>query len=802
MHRKGRSFDILIIGIVNGGMHPMWRKNENRIFRRYFIMYFCVLLVPMIICCSYYAYMLLVINSDDIAARKNDLLHAASRFDVVASEIEYLGDCLVSNVEVNKFKNLKDVMVYPNTHRIHELQASLPDLHLVNQAVYDYFLLFDHSEAVINPSIAYTYEQFYSLYMSKQDVNGFDLWKTELKKNGNHYGFLPMEEYHMRKFHAANQKKNLIAYTRPIAVFDIAETGYVYIFLDDHLVESILPVPEDHSIQVIQDFSGNILYCSDEGDPDEGLTELLADLDSKQLLLQKKVKVRGTKYMLISYRSETSGLRYSCFVPNDIINERLTNCIYLLIFFLVLGLFADVALSYYISKKNAVPINDILNKMSINTESLDVHDAVFSSIVQTVNDLVENNEDLSNAINLQKPYLKTAFTNRLLYSGYQNDKEIVGMADYLNWPWENRLFCVLIFRFHTMTDWSDGPEHRFFNTFAASLSELIEKKMPGSLFTDIGEGQFALIMNVPDDNPEGIKVKSEELVSYIKSEMTAVIAQKVFVYGGSIEKRADRIVDSYQNVSYLCYNEACEREDRIIWYSEGGHHSVGYPSADMQVKLTHFVTSGDEAGLHDYLENIVREYFVEKDLPVYMQHILVTELQIILFRLLGIIKLEDSKYAAYYAQLEKNVNMPVLNQITITLNLFRDTCRYMNRQKNVRDGDMIANGIISYIDARYGDPNLSLALLADQFEISQPYLSSLFKQTQGINLSTYIENIRIEKAKDFLRTTDLTIGKISEMVGYGSTNSFCRAFKRVTGVSTSEYRKQDSLGQESLKEGV
>ena len=317
--------------------------------------------------------------------------------------------------------------------------------------------------------------------------------------------------------------------------------------------------------------------------------------------------------------------------------------------------------------------------------------------------------------------------------------------------------------------------------------------MPGSLLTDIGEGQVALIMNIPDDDPEGVQARAEELVSFIKSEMTAVIAQKVYVYGGSIEKRADQIVESYKNVSYLCYSDANESENEIIWYSKGNHLSIDYPTGDMQVKLTHFVTSGDEQGLHDYLESIVREFFVEKDLPVYMQHILITELQIILFRLLGIIKLEDSEYAAYYAQLEKNVNMPVLNQITITLNLFRDICGYMNRQKNMRDGDMIANGIISYIDARYGDPNLSLALLADQFEISQPYLSSLFKQTQGINLSTYIENIRIEKAKDFLNTTDLTISKISEMVGYGSTNSFCRAFKRVTGVSTSEYRKKIAI---------
>ena len=771
----------------------MWGKSGDRIFKRYFSMYFLAILVPMIICSIYYSYVLLVINSDDISEQKNNLVHAASRFDVVTSEIDYLGDCLVSNSEVSIFKNLENVMVYPNTHRIHELQASLPKLNLVNQAVYDYFIFFDNSEVVINPSIAYTYAQFYSLYMSKQGMNGFDEWKAELVKDGKHDGFLPMEEYDMHKFRASNPKKNLIAYTRPLSAVDSANSGYIYIFIDDSLIESILPIPEENSIQVIQDFNGNILYCRGDEYPGEEMSKLLTDQDFTQSLLQKKVRLHGMKYMLISYKSEASGLCYSYFIPNIIINERLMNCIYLLALFILLGLIANVALSYYISKENAVPINDILNKMSISAETFDVHGNVISNIVNTVNDLVDNNEDLSNAISMQKPYLKTAFTNRLLYSGYQSDKEIAGIADYLKWPWENRLFCVLIFRLHIMTDWSEEPEQRFWGTFTASLSELIEKKMPGSLLTDIGEGQVALIMNIPDDDPEGVQARAEELVSFIKSEMTAVIAQKVYVYGGSIEKRADQIVESYKNVSYLCYSDANESENEIIWYSKGNHLSIDYPTGDMQVKLTHFVTSGDEQGLHDYLESIVREFFVEKDLPVYMQHILITELQIILFRLLGIIKLEDSEYAAYYAQLEKNVNMPVLNQITITLNLFRDICGYMNRQKNMRDGDMIANGIISYIDARYGDPNLSLALLADQFEISQPYLSSLFKQTQGINLSTYIENIRIEKAKDFLNTTDLTISKISEMVGYGSTNSFCRAFKRVTGVSTSEYRKKIAI---------
>lgn len=66
----------------------------------------------------------------------------------------------------------------------------------------------------------------------------------------------------------------------------------------------------------------------------------------------------------------------------------------MLVLFIIVGVIADVVLSYYISKKNATPINDMLNKMSIKTEDLEGHDTVISSIVNTVKDLVENNTDL------------------------------------------------------------------------------------------------------------------------------------------------------------------------------------------------------------------------------------------------------------------------------------------------------------------------------------------------------------------------------------------------------------------------
>ena len=97
----------------------MQKRKEDRVFKHYFIMYFFVLLIPMIICCTYYSYMFFVRNEDDISSRKNDLVHAAARFDAVASENSSdWRDSLVSKAEVNKFKNMTDVMAYPNTYKI------------------------------------------------------------------------------------------------------------------------------------------------------------------------------------------------------------------------------------------------------------------------------------------------------------------------------------------------------------------------------------------------------------------------------------------------------------------------------------------------------------------------------------------------------------------------------------------------------------------------------------------------------------------------------------------------------------
>ncbi|WP_216625617.1 response regulator transcription factor [Paenibacillus planticolens] len=94
----------------------------------------------------------------------------------------------------------------------------------------------------------------------------------------------------------------------------------------------------------------------------------------------------------------------------------------------------------------------------------------------------------------------------------------------------------------------------------------------------------------------------------------------------------------------------------------------------------------------------------------------------------------------------------------------------------------------SYIDEHIGE-DLSLVRLASVIHFNPSYLSRLFKQESGVNLSEYIDEVRVDKAKDLLKQDGLKIGEVGAQVGYEAPHSFTRFFKKSTGVTPLEYRE-------------
>lgn len=92
-----------------------------------------------------------------------------------------------------------------------------------------------------------------------------------------------------------------------------------------------------------------------------------------------------------------------------------------------------------------------------------------------------------------------------------------------------------------------------------------------------------------------------------------------------------------------------------------------------------------------------------------------------------------------------------------------------------------------YIKTSYSD-SISLSSLAKRFELSESYISRLFREEFNARPSDYINKVRIERAKDLLIHTNMSITDISESVGYSSLYYFSRIFKSNTGISPRDFR--------------
>lgn len=98
-----------------------------------------------------------------------------------------------------------------------------------------------------------------------------------------------------------------------------------------------------------------------------------------------------------------------------------------------------------------------------------------------------------------------------------------------------------------------------------------------------------------------------------------------------------------------------------------------------------------------------------------------------------------------------------------------------------------------YIESNYSR-EITLGNLAETFYISPNYLSSVFNEKNGMSLKDYVNRLRIDKAKQLLKDTDLKISEISRKLGYSQMSYFGSVFRKLEGCTPKEFRCDKSAG--------
>jgi AraC-like DNA-binding protein len=97
--------------------------------------------------------------------------------------------------------------------------------------------------------------------------------------------------------------------------------------------------------------------------------------------------------------------------------------------------------------------------------------------------------------------------------------------------------------------------------------------------------------------------------------------------------------------------------------------------------------------------------------------------------------------------------------------------------------------VTTYVYA-HAESRVPVGDLARQANLSESRLRAVFRQHTGISLGKYVQGVKLNKAREKLGSTGLSIKEIADSLGFGSVYAFSRAFKKGTGVSPRAYRKR------------
>jgi len=96
---------------------------------------------------------------------------------------------------------------------------------------------------------------------------------------------------------------------------------------------------------------------------------------------------------------------------------------------------------------------------------------------------------------------------------------------------------------------------------------------------------------------------------------------------------------------------------------------------------------------------------------------------------------------------------------------------------------------IKYIEENHYLNDLNINNISKKLEVTSSYLSKLLKKETGLSFIDYVTNIRIKKAMYIMEDPTVKIYDVAELVGYSNQHYFCRAFKKVVGISPTEYKR-------------
>ena len=659
--------------------------------------------------------------------------------------------------------------------------------------IYDYYIYDMGNDEIIGSTICLESEPFYRMIYSYQGMD-YHAWKNTL--SGYHFKTcLPGRQLNT---YAGTQKKEVITFLQSIPVAAGGNVlGQAVILMDQSKIEE--------AMDKINWATEGFVYLLDKNKEvitaKKDAPELTADMKSGMASSADIISCHeGENEAVILYDvSEDTGWTYAIYMLKSVYLADI-NRDKLFTFLLMLACcLAGIVLSYTFAYHSYQPIREIRDMVAkkIDTEKSrpcrNEFDYIKSSIVNVLND----RNQLTSRIAEHLPTMRSDYLMKLL-KGYGKPSDID--KETLKFMKVNMVsddFIVIVAKIDVSSSFLEGDHEKEW-----ALARFVVQNVGMEIlsnrgvlyFVEIESDRMAIILNLLPDKEGDISrndIKNE--VMEFRSALSELCELNV-VFG--ISDTHSRMIELRE-----CYDEAGKAldyalligvQDSMLFNDLAVKHDYYYYPIEMEVQLTNKLRVGDDAGSREILNTLFEINFKSRETSLDAGHYFILDVYATILKVKNAMHSQNDK-TYLYMNLPADLAVKDKNIDTIRKEILRmadDICSSVRKQYT-GPGEKLIRNVEKYINANYCENGLGLSSIADYFGVTSPYLSGLFKKQRGKNITDFIAECRVKKAKELLVSTDITIAEISDQLGYANEMGITRVFKKLEGITPGVYREQN-----------
>lgn len=759
---------------------------HSRIFRRFLISYIVILIIPNI--AGYMSYRTAVAVTQS-ASIENSIVQLEKSQEILErrmAEVQGFTRQLAINQDLSVLMNES---VAPNSANVYGIWSMIKFIKTFNQTndfLKHFYVYIKNYNIVITPASSYYIPEHYYQMFHYNNLS-FSEWKQTILERTHRSEIMPLQP-----FISNGSQTSAISYMQslPLDSFNDSSPAVVVVIIDQKTIGRYLSGITDR-------YSGWAHISDADGQTISVLGIEKSEID--QITMDANLDKEKTSQfykddLVITIRSDVNGWVYRAGIPRHVLMENANKIKYITLTVTGAALLLGLSIGLMLSYRNSAPINRMLGVMKEQfgkdgSSGRNVYDFLHGNI----STMITNNKRLENALNRQLPLVRDAFLKRLIAGEFQSQEEIVAAITQADIDINGNTGYAGILLIHGYSDIDSVEVLQELNAARLILKQDLLDLGDSVHLTDLGADRIVMIFTTglevadEDNGRVGIRIILEKLAESVFKEYRITITAAM----GDPFTSFLEVSHSYEQAKQTLEHGVYMNNRGILWYNDTRTESATYYyPLDMELRLISTVRAGEIDEAKRIMLSIMKENMNNRELSMEMKLQLIEEMKGTFLKLLDQKTfMESDLFESIRNRVIDIQAIESIKSIQSEINAIMEAlCGLIIHKKNeshVRAVEQIKD----FITENYADAELTLYRIAEHLERPEKSISHIFKEVTGTNLFDHLEKVRMAHAEVLLASNEFTVDEIASRVGYNSSHSFRRAFKRVIGTSPSSYRQ-------------